>query len=156
MTTIQQIRTWSATHHPRWLVIIRIGLGLFLMAKGINFMRDSTLLDRIMYGNAALVNNDTHWLPIIITWANLLGGLMILLGLWTRLVALLQVPILIGAIIFINVQKGGFAPESELGLAILTLLLVMFFLVEGSGPLSLDTYFERNKEHGSHGDRLPG
>ena len=156
MTTIQQIRTWSATHHPRWLVIIRIGLGLFLMAKGINFMRDSTLLDGILYGNAAHANNDTHWLPIIITWANLLGGLMILIGLWTRLVALLQLPILIGAIIFINVQKGGFAPESELGLAILTLLLVMFFLVEGSGPLSLDTYFERNREHGSHGDRLPG
>jgi hypothetical protein len=43
-----------------------------------------------------------------------------------------------------------------LGLAILTLLLVMFFLVEGSGPLSLDNYFERNKERGSHGDRLPG
>ena len=156
MTTIQQIRTWSATHHPRWLVIIRVGLGLFLMAKGINFMRDSTMLDGILYGNAAHANNDTHWLPIIITWANLLGGLMILIGLWTRLVALLQLPILIGAIIFINVQKGGFAPESELGLAILTLLLVMFFLVEGSGPLSLDTYFERNREHGSHGDRLPG
>jgi putative oxidoreductase len=156
MTTLQQIRSWSTTHHPRWLVIIRIGLGLFLMAKGINFMRDSTLLDGILFGNAAHANNDTHWLPIIITWANLLGGLMILLGLWTRLVALLQLPILIGAIIFINVQKGGFAPESELGLAILTLLLVMFFLVEGSGPLSLDNYFERNKERGSHGDRLPG
>jgi putative oxidoreductase len=153
---MQQIRSWGATHHPRWLVIIRIGLGLFLMAKGINFMRDSTLLDRLLFGNAALANNDIHWLPIFITWANLLGGLMILLGLRTRLVALLQVPILIGAIIFINVQKGGFAPESELGLAILTLLLVMFFLVEGSGPLSLDTYFERNKESGSHGDRLPG
>jgi putative oxidoreductase len=156
MTTLQQIRGWSATHHPRWLVIIRIGLGLFLMAKGINFMRDSTMLDRILYGNAALANNDIHWVPIIITWANLLGGLMILIGLWTRMVALLQLPILIGAIIFINVQKGGFAPESELGLAILTLLLVMLFLVEGSGPLSLDTYFERNKELGSHGDRLPG
>jgi len=155
MTTIQQIRSWSATHHPRWLIIIRIGLGLFLMAKGINFMRDSTLLDGILYGNAAHANNETHWLPIIITWANLLGGLMILLGLWTRLVALLQLPILIGAIVFINVQKGGFAPESELGLAILTLLLVMFFLLEGSGPLSLDNYFEMNKDRGSHGDRLP-
>ncbi len=156
MTTLQQIRSWSATHHPRWLIIIRIGLGLFLMAKGINFMRDSTMLDGILYGNATLANNDTHWLPIIITWANLLGGFMIVIGLRTRLVALLQLPILIGAIVFINVQKGGFAPESELGLAILTLLLVLFFLLEGSGPLSLDNYFEMNKERGSHGDRLPG
>ena len=156
MTTIQQVRNWSTTHHPKWLVIVRIGLGLFLMAKGINFMRDSMLLDRILYGNEALRENNTHWLPILITWANLLSGFMILVGLWTRLVALLQLPILIGAIVFINAQRGGFAPESELGLAILTLLLAILFLVEGSGPLSLDTYFERNRGRGSHGDRLPG
>jgi putative oxidoreductase len=156
MTTIEQLRSWSAAHHPRWLIIIRIGLGLFLMAKGINFIRDSSMLDQLLYGNAQAANNTTHWLPIIITWANLLGGFLIMIGLWTRLICLLQLPILIGAIVFINVQKGGFAPESELGLAILTLVLVLFFLIEGSGPLSLDGYFERNRAAGSHGDNLPG
>jgi putative oxidoreductase len=156
MTTLEQIRSWSAAHHPRWLVIVRIGLGLFLMAKGINFMHDTSLLDRLIYGNAALVQNDTHWLPIIICWANLLGGLMILLGLWTRLMALLQLPILVGAIVFITVQRSGSTPGSELWLAILSFLLVLFFLIEGSGPLSLDVYFERNRGRGSHGDRLPG
>jgi len=155
MTTMQQLRNWSAAHHPRWLVIVRIGLGLFLMAKGINFMRDSTLLDRLLYGSVTLADNETHWLPLIITWANLLGGFMILIGLWTRLMCLLQLPILIGAIIFINSQKGGFAPESELGLAILTLILVLFFLIEGSGPLSLDAYFEKNRSRGSQGNALP-
>ena len=152
---MQQLRNWSAAHHPRWLVIVRIGLGLFLMAKGINFMRDSTLLDRLLYGSVTLADNETHWLPLIITWANLLGGFMILIGLWTRLMCLLQLPILIGAIIFINSQKGGFAPESELGLAILTLILVIFFLIEGSGPLSLDAYFEKNRSRGSQGNALP-
>jgi len=152
---MQQLRNWSAAHHPRWLVIVRIGLGLFLMAKGINFMRDSTLLDRLLYGSVTLADNETHWLPLIITWANLLGGFMILIGLWTRLMCLLQLPILIGAIIFINSQKGGFAPESELGLAILTLILVLFFLIEGSGPLSLDAYFEKNRSRGSQGNALP-
>ena len=156
MTTLQQIRSWGAAHHPRWLVIVRIGLGLFLMAKGINFMHDSNTLDQLLYGNTEQGQNGTHWLPILITWANLLGGLMILLGMWTRLMCLLQIPILIGAIIFINSQKGGFAPQSELGLAILSLLLVLFFLIEGSGPLSLDVYFERNRGRGSHGDNLPG
>jgi len=155
MTTMQQLRNWSAAHHPRWLVIVRIGLGLFLMAKGINFMRDSALLDRLLYGSVTLADNETHWLPLIITWANLLGGFMILVGLWTRLMCLLQLPILIGAIIFINSQKGGFAPESELGLAILTLILVLFFLIEGSGPLSLDAYFEKNRSRGSQGNALP-
>jgi putative oxidoreductase len=156
MTTLQQIRSWSAAHHPRWLVIVRIGLGLFLMAKGINFMHDSNILDRLLYGGAEQAQNDTHWLPILITWGNLLSGLLILIGMWTRMMCLLQIPILIGAIVFINTQKGGFTPDSELGLAILTLVLVLFFLIEGSGPLSLDNYFERNRARGSHGDNLPG
>lgn len=155
MTTLQQLRNWSATHHPRWLVIVRIGLGLFLLAKGINFMRDSTLLDRLLYGGASMAENETHWLPLIITWANFLGGFMIVIGLWTRLVCLLQLPILIGAIIFINSQRGGFAPESEMGLAILSLVLAIFFLIEGSGRLSLDAYFEKNRGRGSQGVRLP-
>src|ERR1700743_928893 len=105
MNTMQQIKTWSDTHHPRWLVIVRIGLGLFLMAKGINFMHDMSILNRLLYGSAEQAQNNTHWLPIIITWANLLGGFLILIGMWTRLMCLLQIPILVGAIIFINSQK---------------------------------------------------
>jgi uncharacterized membrane protein YphA (DoxX/SURF4 family) len=155
MTTLQHIRHWSATHHPRWLVIVRIGLGLFLLAKGINFMHDATTIDRLLYGNASQAENETHWLPLLITWANLLGGFLLIVGLWTRLVALLQIPILIGAIVFIKTQRGGFDAGNELGLAIFSLLLVLFFLIEGSGPLSLDAYFEKNRARGSHGDNLP-
>jgi putative oxidoreductase len=155
MTTLQQIRSWSAAHHPSWLVIIRIGLGLILMAKGINFMHDTSILNRLFYGGAEQAQDNTHWLPIIITWANLLGGLLILIGMWTRLMCLLQIPILVGAIIFIA-GRGLIAPDRELPLAILALALSIFFLVEGSGPLSLDTYFYRNRGRGSHGDNLPG
>lgn len=155
MTTLQQIRIWSIAHHPRWLVIIRIGLGLILMAKGIDLMRDTAMLDRLLYGTAGLADNETHWLPIIICWANLLGGFLILVGLWTRLMSLLELPILIGAIVFINEQQGGFLPQSELGLVILTLVLLIFFLIEGSGRLSLDAYFEKNRGRGSRGMDLP-
>ncbi|MBS1663127.1 MAG: DoxX family protein [Bacteroidetes bacterium] len=155
MNTLQQIKTWSATHHPRWLVILRIGLGLFLFAKGINFMRDSQMLESLIYGGRTLAENETHWLPILITWANLLGGFFLMIGLMTRFIALTQIPILIGAIIFVNAQKGGFAPESELGLAILTLVLVIFFLIEGSGPISLDAYFESNRDSKGQGRNLP-
>ena len=122
-----------------------MGLGLFLFAKGINFMQDSALLEQLIYGKSHLAENNTHWLPIIITWANLLGGTFLMVGLWTRLMCVLQLPILIGAIIDINAQRGGFDAGPELGLAILALVLVMFFLVEGGGPLSLDGYFERNR-----------
>ena len=146
MSTLQQIRRWSAAHHPRWLVFIRIALGLCLLAKGINFMRDSTLPEELIYGSHHLADNSTHWLPILIAWANFLGGFMLMIGLWTRLIALLELPILIGAIIDINSQVGGFAAEYELGMAILVFVLLVFFLIEGSGPVSLDGYLERNRQ----------
>jgi putative oxidoreductase len=155
MNTIQQIKTWSATHHPRWLVFVRIALGLFLFAKGITFMHDTQLLERIIYGGQSLQENATHYLPILICWANLLTGFFLMVGLATRLVAVIQIPILIGAIIFITAQKGGYMPQSELWLAILTLLLVIFFFIEGSGPVSLDAYFQRNRARGSQGRNLP-
>jgi putative oxidoreductase len=156
MSTLRQVQLWSATHHPKWLVIVRIALGLLLFAKGINFIRDSNLLDRLIWGNGAQAENHANWLPILITWANLLGGFFLMVGLMTRLAAFLQLPIMIGAIIFINAQKGGFAAESELALAILVLLLLLLFLIEGGGPLSLDNYFYKNSGRRSQGTNLPG
>jgi uncharacterized membrane protein YphA (DoxX/SURF4 family) len=79
---------------------------------------------------AGAMANDSGTVAIIITFANLLGGFMLTVGLMTRLVCLLQIPILAGAIIFINAQKGGFAAGSELSLAIVVLLLLIFFLIE--------------------------
>src|ERR1700754_2911297 len=99
MNTMQQIKTWSATHHPRWLVFVRIALGLFLFAKGITFMHDTQSLERVIYGGQSLQENTTHYLPILICWANLLTGFFLMVGMMTRLVALIQIPILIGAII---------------------------------------------------------
>ena len=116
-------------------------------------MSNTALLDRILSGSPWAGNAPA--LTIIITWANLLSGFMLTVGLLTRMVALLQIPILIGAIIFINTQRSGFAIQSELGLALLVLLLDILFLVEGSGPLSLDGYFSKNREQGSQGREMP-
>jgi putative oxidoreductase len=131
-----------------------MGLGLFLFAKGISFMQDSALLEELIYGKSHLAENTTYWMPIIITFANLLGGFLLMVGLWTRLIALLEIPILIGAIVDINVHQGGFDSGSELGLAILVLVLLIFFLIEGGGPLSLDGYFRRNRSGGT-GTTIP-
>jgi putative oxidoreductase len=149
MGTLRQIQDWSTTHHPRWLVVLRVALGVCLFAKGIVFMSNSILLERLLSGSP--MSGNAGWLSIVITWANLLGGFFLVVGLMTRLVAIIQIPILAGAIIFINAQKGGFAASSELGLAVVVLLLLIFFLVEGSGPLSLDHYFYSNRETHSQG-----
>jgi putative oxidoreductase len=152
MSTLQHVRQWSAAHHPRWLVILRVGLGLILLGKGVNFMHDSSLLKQLIYDNQHLAQNTTDWLPIC--WANILGGFMILVGLWTRLMCLLQLPILIGAIIEINSHSAGFQAGNDWLLALAALIMSLFFLVEGSGPLSMDGYFERNRGSGA-GTNMP-
>jgi putative oxidoreductase len=151
---MQHLQRWGITH-PLLLTILRVGLGLILMAKGINFIRDSTLLERLLYDGETLARSQTHSLPIIIGWANLLGGVMLVIGMWTRVMALLQLPILVGAVVFINIQKEGFAAENELTMAIVALILAVFFLLEGSGRYSVDGYLERNRGPQSHGRSLP-
>jgi len=153
MVTLRSIHQWSITHHPRWLVLPRIILGSLLCIKGIAFMSNATLLENLLSGSYWASN--THALQIIIGGANMLGGFFIAIGLMTRLMCLIQLPILIGAVVFINAQKEGFAPQSELGLAVLALLLTILFLIEGSGPMSLDAYFSRNKHRDSQGRNLP-
>ena len=118
-------------------------------------MHDTQLLERVIYGGQSQQENTTHYLPILICRANLLSGFFLMIGLVTRFVAVIQIPILVGAIIFISAQKGGYMPQSELWLAILTLLLVIFFFIEGSGPVSLDAYFKHNRSRESQGRNLP-
>jgi putative oxidoreductase len=143
MENFQQIEHWSLTHHPRWLVVLRVALGLSLFVKGISFMVNSILIDELM--NGSILSNRVDWVTLVITWAHLLGGFLIIIGLFTRWAVLLQIPILIGAVIFVVAKEKIFGPGSELLFAIVILVLLLFFLVEGGGPISLDDYLRKNR-----------
>lgn len=142
MGTLQQIHRWSLTHHPRWLVVFRVALGLCLFVKGIFFLANTSTLEELVKGS--LVANRSDWLVIFITWSHLLGGFLIIIGLMTRWAVLVQIPILMGAIIFINTQRDAFG-AFELPFALLVLVLLIFFLVEGGGPISLDNFFSKHQ-----------
>ncbi|MBS1597653.1 MAG: DoxX family protein [Bacteroidetes bacterium] len=142
MGTLQQIQHWSTTHHPRWLVVLRVVLGLSLFIKGISFMNNAVMLNQLISGS--IVSNTGDWLPLLITGAHLLGGFLIIIGLLTRWAILLQIPILIGAVIFMNTQSNIVSSGSETGFAFVILILLFLFLVEGGGPISLDNYFRKN------------
>jgi uncharacterized membrane protein YphA (DoxX/SURF4 family) len=70
------------------------------------------------------------------TYFQLVGGALIFFGLSTRIAAICVLPIIIGAVFFVNVLDPYF--NSELWLSILVLSLLLLFIVEGSGKLSLD------------------
>jgi putative oxidoreductase len=136
MNIIQRLELWGDNHHPKWVDIIRIGLGVFLCYKGIEFLGNMSVMLNLLKNNMSFGSFTITMLGNYIAFAHLLGGFLLILGLLTRFACLLQIPILIGAIIFINSSGDVLKPFSELALSILVLLLLIYFLIVGNGPWS--------------------
>jgi uncharacterized membrane protein YphA (DoxX/SURF4 family) len=141
----QRIEDWANQHHPRWLDYLRVLLGIVLMIKGIALIvnRDQVII------NMQLSNIDAF--SFLVTSQYVLvfyiaGGLLVAVGLLTRVIVLFQIPILIATIIFINYHQGLFALNSELIYSILILGLLIFFLIYGSGIFSVDYLMNKSKE----------
>lgn len=140
METIKSLNKWANAHTYFPVDLLRIALGVLLFIKGISFMSDSIILMELfkpfqnMAGGMILV----HY----VAPAHFVGGILIAFGLLTRWAILVQLPILIGAII---INFVGEMNSSNLLLAIITLLICLFFLFYGSGKHSLDYYFKMEK-----------
>jgi len=144
MNSIQKIETWGDTHQTKWLAILRIILGLIIFFKGVAFIQNTDAIDAMIANSA--VSIYAVFLAHYVALAHLVGGFLIVIGLLTRLAIVFQLPILLGAIIFVNAEKGFFSMPSEMGLSIIVLALLLFFLVFGSGKFSVDE-FMRTHEH---------
>ena len=90
-----------------------------------------------------------------IIFAHALGGPLIIAGLFTRIVCALQVPILIGAIIFVNFDKGflHIGSHMELEISVLVLAGLIVFMVFGAGKFSLDAKRRREMEMTKSGNQ---
>jgi uncharacterized membrane protein YphA (DoxX/SURF4 family) len=145
MNYVQRLEHWGEAHHPKYLDILRIALGIFLCLKGVEFANNTAILTESMGSRFSF---NTLLLSVMIQYtifAHIVGGFLITVGLFTRLASALQIPILLGALIFVNWNVLHYF--SEFFLALLTLLLLCYFLVIGSGPWSLDRIWrEENKE----------
>ena len=144
MYILDKIDAWSERHHPKWIDVLRVLLGLVLFYKGIYFISHT---DDII---VMLKGTNVEFLAITIAHyvvaAHIMGGLLIMIGLLTRVAILFQIPILLGAVIFVNLPKGLLSFKSETELSVLVLFLLVFFLFEGSGPLSVDEYIKKHPE----------
>ncbi|MFL5789205.1 MAG: DoxX family protein [Flavisolibacter sp.] len=146
MNLIQRFEFWGDRHHPKWLDILRICLGVFLCIKGVQYAENITSLENMMAVKAPFSSLMVILIGHYIVGAHILGGFLLAMGMLTRFACLIQIPILLGAIVFINMSPEMFRPFSELFLSILVLLLLVYFLIIGSGPWSFDHYnVERKK-----------
>ena len=144
MRLLKKMDAWAVQHNPSWLLIIRLTLGICLFVKGFGYIKNISMLEKEI--TTIFLERNAYWLNTIIPWLHLLGGTMIILGLFTRLSSLVQIPILLGAVFIVNAKKAFSLNETDLLFSIVILMLLLFFLLEGGGRLSLDHYFFKNKE----------
>ncbi|MGZ3418524.1 MAG: DoxX family membrane protein [Polyangiales bacterium] len=142
METLRRAQDWIDEHRDVWLDCVRIYLGVALMAKGFAFAAHSSSLYELAQ------HTSNVWLPGLafhyVVPVHIVGGLLLTLGLVTRAAALANVPILIGAIVWVHRFEGFFTGAGSLELDLLVLFLLLLLFVAGAGPLSVDRYLARH------------
>jgi uncharacterized membrane protein YphA (DoxX/SURF4 family) len=145
MNLVQRVEHWGDAHHPQWLDIIRIALGLFLCYKGVDYLNNMSSMLNLITNKMSFGSFTSMLMSNYIAFAHILGGILLVLGVLTRFACLIQLPILLGAIFFINLSPEMYRPFSELALSILVFLLLVLFLVVGNGKLSFLSFKEESK-----------
>jgi putative oxidoreductase len=136
---MQRFIAWADAHRDYWLDCVRIYLGLGLLARGLLLITNTStgyFVDLLQRSGQSWITSGImlHYVMV----AHFVGGLLLTIGFLTRVAALVQIPILIGAVFFVHRQDGLFALGQSLEFSALVLFLLCVFLVAGAGKLSLD------------------
>jgi len=143
MSRYRDFVDWINEHRGVSLDLVRIYLGIGLFVRGLLFAYQGVggVVDLSSFSltSAALAHYAT--------FAHLLGGLMLAAGLLTRLAALIQIPILTGAVFLVHLEQGLLAANQSLEFSALVLFLLTVVFVFGPGRWSADRYvFEQEPE----------
>jgi putative oxidoreductase len=128
-------RTEPITQH--YMLVLRVIMGILFINYGSDFFDP-----KAMAHFAGWLEKDLHFpLPLLMaylrTGAELFGGIMLILGLFTRFGAfLIFVTMLVAGFI---ADKGDFFGEAEL--AFVNAAVMLSIILAGPGTFSLDYYF---------------
>lgn len=143
------------THEPvrttRWdgfgaaaHAVLRIGAGLLFMQHGVQKLFG-------WLGGFGGEPGGTAELFSLMGLAGVLevfGGLLIVLGLLTRPVAVLLVIEMLAAFFMAHAPQGGFPIQNQGELPLLFALIFLFLAANGPGPASLDRSIRKNRRAG--------
>jgi putative oxidoreductase len=138
MDLLHRLEYWGDRHHPKWMDIIRIALGIFLVYKGIDFLNNMSDLVSLMSYHTSFGSFTYILAGHYVVFAHIMGGILLIFGILTRFACIIQIPVLLGAIFFVSTNGEMLKPYSELLLSIIVLLLLIYFLIAGNGPLSVN------------------
>jgi putative oxidoreductase len=135
-----RISLWSSLG-PATHALLRIGAGLLFMQHGAQ-----KLLGWLGgFGGEPGATAELFSLMGLAGVLELFGGLLIVLGLLTRPVALLVALEMVSAYFMAHQPRGGFPIQNGGELALLYALVFVFLLANGSGPVSLDRWWARQR-----------
>jgi len=123
---------WIQSHRAYFPDILRIYLGIGLLIKGVFFVLHPEALSS---AEASLPSSIIRMVPFI----HIVGGLLLAAGLLTRLAAIIQIPVVAGAVVAVNLPNmTGMQAREAFEFSTLTLFLLVLVAIWGGGPLSVD------------------
>ncbi|MFF0284475.1 DoxX family protein [Rhodococcus aetherivorans] len=143
MRTLLQPASTSPALTDLVLLVSRVALGVILLAHGWQKLHEYTL-------DGTSVSFGEMGIPVpavaatVVTLVEIVGGVALVIGLLTPVVALLNTLTLLGALVLVHASNGVFVDNGgfELVLALLAGLLPLVVL--GAGKFSADTLLRRS------------
>jgi putative oxidoreductase len=129
------------------LTLLRLVVGVILVAHGTQKLADPL-------GTAQSFEQLGIWLPHFSVWlaiaGEFLGGIGVLVGLFTRVAALGPFFTMLVAIATAHLGNGLFARNGGWEYPLTLLFVSLVFVTYGGGPYSLDALLHRRKTKGEH------
>lgn len=144
MQSMAGTRAWIESNRDLCIEALRIYLGIGLLIKGFNFLFGNSIISDLMTNSPSLPFFEflsLHYIGL----AHIFGGALLAVGLLTRAAALVQIPILFGAVLFVSGPQGLFAAEQSLEFTLLVLFLLIIFAIYGPGRISVDSLLARRR-----------
>lgn len=135
---------WLNRLQPWGLFLVRVVLGVAMTYHGYTKLIPASGLHRAhplagfeIWNHYVATLGLPYWLGYVSLLTELLGGILLILGLLTRFAALMVTGNMLVALILVNLRHGYASSEYTLALIVMAFLL----LLTGSGALSLDRKF---------------
>lgn len=139
MNEFLTLNKWFEKNIETAFSLIRIFVGFALFVRGIILIYEPSIFTKLTG------SDQWYWWYSYVIVIHIIGGVLLGIGLLTRLSALLQIPVLLGAILLFHLKEGLARVEQSLELSTLVLVLLVIFFLFGSGILSVDSYLEKRK-----------
>lgn len=120
-----------------FLAIVRIATGIIILNHGLEVFNAASMEGTIAWIAGEINIPMAGYLVYLAKWVELVGGILLILGLFTRLAALF----LFVTMLFIVVVINRFSIFGNGELSFVHLLLYLAIIIEGGGKFSLDHYF---------------